>query len=183
LFEYGLNERYTGIYAILDDPTSPWWDDIATVDVHETRDDIVVLAASDAVLNLRLQFGDRNNWNWDRLHAARFAHALSGGGALLSMVFDRGPVPLVGSTTSVLKTAVNPRKPYGVTDISSYRQIIEAGAWDRTLAINTTGQSGHVRSPHYFDQNAMWAAGQYRPFPFSRVAVDRGSVDRLLLTP
>ena len=53
----------------------------------------------------------------------------------------------------------------------------------RTLAINTTGQSGHVRSAHYFDQNALWAAGQYRRFPFSRVAVDRGSVGRLLLTP
>ena len=183
LFEYGLDERYTGIYAILDDPTSPWWDDIATVDVHETRDDIIVLAAADAMINLRMQFGDRSNWNWDRLHAAEFAHALSGGGAFLAMVFNRGPVPLVGSTTSVSKTAVNPRKPYGVTDLSSYRQIIEAGAWDRTLAINTTGQSGHVRSAHYFDQNAMWAAGQYRPFPFSRVAVDRGSVARLLLTP
>ena len=183
LFEYGLDERYTGIYAILDDPASPWWDDIATVDVHETRDDIMVLAASDAMLNLRLQFGDRSNWNWDRLHAAEFAHSLSGGGALLAMVFNRGPVPLAGSTTSVSKTAVNARKPYGVTDISSYRQIIEPGAWDRTLAINTTGQSGHVRSPHYFDQNAMWAAGRYRSFPFSRVAVDRGSVGRLLLTP
>jgi penicillin amidase len=70
-----------------------------------------------------------------------------------------------------------------VTDIASYRQIVEAGAWDKTLAVNTTGQSGHPRSPHYFDQNPLWLNGEYRTFPFSRQAVEKSSASRLLLTP
>jgi penicillin amidase len=70
-----------------------------------------------------------------------------------------------------------------VTDLASYRLILDAGAWDRTRAVLTTGQSGHVRSPHYFDQNALWAAVQDRPFPFSRRAVDSAQESRLLLVP
>ncbi len=65
--EYGLSERYTGIFQIIDDPTSHWWNDIATLEKRETRDDIVLLAGADAVIALRTKFGDESNWNWDRL--------------------------------------------------------------------------------------------------------------------
>jgi penicillin amidase len=182
-FEYGLDERYTGVFAILDDPTSRWWDDIATIDRRETRDDIIVLAAADAMLALRQKFGAETRWNWDRLHAAEFAHAMDGGGALFAWFFSRGPVPVDGDSSTVEKAAIDSRHPYAVTDLASYRQIIEAGAWDRTLAVNTTGQSGHARSPHYFDQNALWANGEYRSFPFSRGAVEKARAARLLLVP
>jgi penicillin amidase len=183
LFEYGLDERFAGVYAILDDPQSPWWDDIATVDKHETRDDVMVLAAADAVLGLQMKFGDQSGWSWSRLHAAAFTHPLAGGGALLDWFFSRGPVPVGGNSSTNAKASIDWRRPYRVSDVASYRQIVEAGAWDRTLAVNTTGQSGHPRSPHYFDQNPLWARGAYRPFPFSRSAVDQARDSRLLLTP
>jgi penicillin amidase len=182
-FDYGLDERFAGVYAILDDPQSPWWDDIATVDRHETRDDIMVLAAADAVLALQMKFGDRSGWSWSRLHAAAFTHPLAGGGALLDWFFSRGPVPIGGNSSTIAKASIDRRRPYRVSDVASYRQIVEAGAWDRTLAVNTTGQSGHPRSPHYFDQNPLWARGAYRPFPFTRSAIDQARDSRLLLTP
>ncbi|HXE79443.1 MAG TPA: penicillin acylase family protein [Vicinamibacterales bacterium] len=181
-FEYGLSERFAGLYAILPHREARWWDDIGTIDKRETRDDIVVLAAADAMRALRQKFGDETDWTWGRIHAAHFRHPL-GGGFLLRWIFDRGPVPVVGNSSTVNKAAVNPRKPYAVDDIASYRQIIDVGAWDRTRAVLTTGQSGHVRSPHYFDQNALWAAVQDRPFPFSRRAVDEARTSRLLLVP
>jgi penicillin amidase len=183
LFEYGLDERYVGVYSILDDPESSWWDDIATVDRRETRDDIMVLAAADAVLALQMKFGDRAAWSWSRLHAASFSHALGGGGAILDWFFSRGPVPVGGDSSTIDKASIDRRRPYRVSDVASYRQIVEAGAWDRTLAVNTTGQSGHPRSAHYFDQNALWARGGYRPFAFSRAAVEQARESRLLLTP
>jgi penicillin amidase len=31
------------------------------------------------------------------------------------------------------------------------------------LSILPTGQSGHIRSPYYQDQNAMYNAGKFRP--------------------
>jgi penicillin amidase len=89
----------------------------------------------------------------------------------------------VGDAWTVRKASVDARHPYGVGDISSYRQVLDVGNWDRTLAINTTGQSGNTMSPHYFDQNAQWRSGEYRTFVFSRAAVDKAKVSRLLLTP
>ena len=47
------------------------------------------------------------------------------------------------------------------------------------MGVNTTGQSGHPRSPHYFDQNRLWRQGQYRPLPFTRDAVEAATVSQL----
>ena len=181
--EYGLAERYVGIYQIIDDPTSHWWDDIATVDRTETRDDVVMLAAADAVIALRHARGDESHWAWDEMHALTFRHALGAGGWLLNRVFSRGPYPLVGDAWTVRKASVDVRAPYGVVDISSYREVLDVGSWDQSLAINTTGQSGNVMSDYYFDQNALWRTGHYRLAPFSRAAVERARAGRLVLSP
>jgi len=183
LFEYGASERYVGLYAIIDNPSARWWDDLATIDRRETRDDIVMLAAADAVIHLRTKFGDEATWGWDRLHSVHFRHALGAGGFLLNWFFSRGPVPQPGDSWTVRKASVNDRAPYTVIDVASYRQVFDVGNWDRSLVVNTTGQSGHPRSPHYFDQNALWAGGQYRTMPFSRAAVEKARVSRLLLAP
>jgi len=183
LFEYGASERYVGLYAVIDDPASRWWDDIATVDRRESRDDIVLLAAADAVIDLRMKFGKESNWAWDRVHSVTFRHALGAGGFALDRFFSRGPVPQKGDSWTVSKSSVNDREPYNVIDLASYRQVVDVGNWDRSLAVNTTGQSGHPVSPHYFDQNALWSTGRYRTVPFSRAAVEKARVNRMLLTP
>jgi penicillin amidase len=182
-FEYGLSERYTGLFQIIDDPTSHWWNDIATVEKRENRDDIVLLAAADAVIALRTKFSDERRWNWDQLHAVSFRHALGGGGAILNWAFSRGPVPMVGDSSTVRKASVDVRSPYNVVDISSYRQVLDVGNWDQSRAVNTTGQSGNPMSPHYFDQNPLWSTGKYRTLAFTRAAVEKAKASRLLLTP
>jgi penicillin G amidase len=182
-FEYGMSERYIGLHTILDDPASRWWNDIATLDRRENRDDIVLLAAGDAMRTMRLKFGDESGWSWDRLHALRFRHPLGAGGRILDWFFSRGPLPMVGDSTTVRKATVDARSPFVATELSSYRQILDIGQWDQTLAVNTTGQSGNPMSVHYFDQAPMWQAGEYRVFPFSRAAVEKVRVSRLLLTP
>ena len=182
-FEYGLSERYVGLHAILDDPQAPWWDDIVTVDRRETRDDIVMLAAADAVIHLREKFGAEAEWAWDRVHAVHFRHALGAGGFVLDWFFSRGPFGQPGDSWTVRKASVDDRQPYRVIDLASYRQVLDVGEWDTSLAVNTTGQSGHPLSPHYFDQNPLWRSGQYRTAPFSRASVERARQSRLLLTP
>ena len=57
------------------------------------------------------------------------------------------------------------------------------GAWDNSRVVLPAGQSGHPLSPHYFDQNELWRAGQFRPQAYSRGAVDGAAVHRQLLTP
>jgi penicillin amidase len=83
----------------------------------------------------------------------------------------------------VNKTTTDLRRPYATSEGASYRQILDVGAWDQSLGVITTGQSGHPRSPHYFDQNVLWRQGQYRPVPFTSEAVNAATVSQLELIP
>jgi penicillin amidase len=40
---------------------------------------------------------------------------------------------------------------FALTVGASFRMIVDVGRWDRSLAINTPGQSGDPGSPHYRD--------------------------------
>ncbi len=182
-YRYAGNERFAGLHSVIGDARSPWFDDRSTPNVVETRDDIVRKAADDAVAGLRARFGDPAGWRWDEAHAVKFSHPLSGGGRILDWFFSRGPVPVGGDSMTVNKTTTDLRRPYATTEAASYRQILDVGAWDGSLGVNTTGQSGHPRSPHYFDQNRLWRQGEYHPLPFTRGAVEAATVSRLELVP
>jgi penicillin G amidase len=182
-YRYTANERFAGLHAIINDPHSRWWDDRSTPNVKETRDDIVRQAAGEALAGLRVRFGEPSNWQWNEAHAVKFSHPLSGGGRVLDWFFSRGPIPVGGDSMTVNKTTTDLRRPYATSEAASYRQILDVGAWDGSLAINTTGQSGHPRSPHYFDQNRLWRQVQYRPLPFTRKAVEAATVSQLELVP
>ncbi len=182
-YHYAGNERFAGLHAVIAHSESAWFDDRSTPGVKETREDIVRRAAEDAFASLRGRFGDPLTWRWDVVHELKFSHPLSGGGWLLDWFFSRGPIPMVGDGMTVNKTMANLRRPYATAEAASYRQILDPGAWDRSIGINTTGQSGHPLSPHYFDQNRLWRQVQYRPMPFTRDAVDKATVSRLDLVP
>ena len=108
-YRYAANERFAGLFAIVRDPHSPWFDDRTTA-VRETRADIARLSAADADRDLQTRF-DGGGRRWDRIHAARFPHALGGGGLLLDWFFSRGPVPVAGDGMTVDKTTTNLRRP------------------------------------------------------------------------
>jgi penicillin amidase len=182
-YQWAGRERYAGLHMVISDPGSPWWDDQATIDKKETRDDIVMLAAEDAMLMLTRRFGPESEWAWDRLHAVKFSHSLAAGGRLLDSFFSRGPVPIAGDGETVNKTTVDLREPYQTADLATYRQILDVGGWDNSRAVITTGQSGHARSPHYFDQNPLWRKGEYHTLPYSRQAVVNARVSQLVLIP
>lgn len=183
-YEYAARERYAGLHAIIDDPQAAWFDDVGTIERRETRDDIVIGAAADALATMRRRFGlEEQSWGWDRLHAVRFDHPIGGGGWPLAWWFNRGPFPIGGDDATINKTTVNRREPYTTVELPSYRVIIDVGGWDNSRGVLTTGQSGHPRSAHYFDQNPLWRAGQYHPMPFSRRVVDAAKKSRLLLVP
>jgi penicillin amidase len=101
----------------------------------------------------------------------------------LDWIFSAGPVPVTGDGTTVMRVSFNRLRPYGAWEHPSWRQLFDVGQWDQARVVLPTGQSGHVLSPHRFDQNDRWRQGQYRPQPFSRSAVDTAAAHRLLLTP
>ena len=109
--------------------------------------------------SLRARFGAPRGWRWDEAHAVKFSHPLSGGGRVLDWFFSRGPVPVGGDSMTVNKTTTNLRRPYETSEAASYRQILDVGAWDASLGVNTTGQSGHPLSPALFRSEWLVAAG------------------------
>jgi penicillin amidase len=182
-YEWAGAERPSGLYAIIDDAGSKWFDDIGTIDRRETREDVYVLAARDAMERLERDHGDADDWNWSAIHAASFTHPVSAGGWPLRWLFDRGPSELVGDGTTVMRVSFNRLRPFGAWELPSWRQVLDVGNWDESRVVLPTGQSGHPLSPHYFDQNDMWRRGEYRPQPFTRAAVDAARAHRLLLLP
>ncbi len=67
--------------------------------------------------------------------------------------------------------------------VASYRQILDVGDWDRSLAIHTTGQSGLPLQAHYRDFVRPWARGGFHPMPFSRGLVEQDAEATLRLVP
>lgn len=182
-YEWAGAERFAGLHVVLGDRQSRWFDDITTVDRRETRDEIMLLAARDAEERLQADYGGGAGRAWDRVHAARFEHVLGGAAFPLAWLFNRGPVPVAGDGTTVMRVSWNRRRPFAAWEYPSWRQILHAGQWDQSRVSLPSGQSGHPLSPHYFDQNDIWRAGGYRLQPFSRAAVQSASRHRLLLLP
>ncbi|GAA5180202.1 penicillin acylase family protein [Rugosimonospora acidiphila] len=83
-----------------------------------------------------------------------------------------GPFPIPGSSTTPIAGGN-----------ASYRQVIDVGKWDQSLAINTPGQAGNPNSPHYRDLASMWSKGQYFPLLYSRAAVEAHTETQIQLLP
>jgi penicillin G amidase len=182
-YEWAGAERPSGLYAIVGDRESAWFDDIGTVEKRESRDDIYLLAARDAEERLQRQYGGEGRRSWDAIHAASFDHPLGGVAFPLRWLFNRGPIPIAGDGTTVNRVSWNRLTPFVAWEHPSWRQIFDVGEWDQSRVILPTGQSGHPLSPHYFDQNTMWREGRYRTQPFSRGAVTSAAQHRLLFVP
>jgi penicillin amidase len=182
-YEWAGAEKPAGLYTILGDRDSPWWDDITTVEKKESRDDIFLLAIRDADELLEGEFGGESRRGWDRVHAARFSHPLGSIAFPFRWFLSRGPVPVDGDGTTVMRVSWNRLTPFAAWEYPSWRQLFDVGEWDDSRVAMPAGQSGHPMSPFYFDQNETWRTGQYRTQPFSRGAVTAASRHRLILAP
>jgi len=188
---------------LLDQPDSPWWDDVTTADRVETRDDVIAAALDEAARELRAAYGDDpSKWTWGALHQARFAEATLGSSGIgpLDWYFDKGPYPSSGAAGAVNNTYYRPSRAYpdpddptykpvgidgvfSVTNLPSYRLSIDMGDLDDTRIIQTTGQSGNPFDRHYGDMIGAWLAGDTVPLPFSVSAVLDHATETLELVP
>ena len=85
-------------------------------------------------------------------------------------------------TASFLKYEQDVRLP-AIVELYSWQigEMDKAAALDRSVAINTPGQSGQPGSDHYADLMPLWDEGRYFPVAFTRQAVEKGAVARLML--
>jgi|ERR1039458_10319838 penicillin amidase len=128
-----------------------------------------------------LEGGDPQKWSWGKLHTMQFRHALdhAPGAALLT---DVGPVPRSGDGETVGATGYS-GDSFEQVEGASYREILDLSDWDKSVAVNTPGQSGQPGSPHYSDLLSLWSEGKYFPLSYSRSAVEKVQTDKLELEP
>jgi penicillin amidase len=198
----GSPTSWVVLTRLLDEPNSPWWDDARTPAVHETADSIIARAMDEAGAELRGAYGGPESWSWGRLHTATFEEATLGTSGIgpLEWYFNDGPVGVAGAAGAIDNTyyrlgraypdPTDPAfKPLGinglftVTNLPSYRLVVDLRDLDGARLVITTGQSGNPFDHHYNDQIDPWRKGQLLPLPFTPTAIRAATVSTLTLTP
>jgi penicillin G amidase len=121
-------------------------------------------------------------WRWGKIHRARFAHPL-GRMPGLEPLFVAAKLPLGGDEQTVNNAGFEGDGPFDVYVAPSWRTVYDLADLDESKGILPTGQSGNPASPHWNDQTGAWAAGELRPLPFTRAAVESAATDRLTIVP
>ncbi|MGR3425054.1 MAG: penicillin acylase family protein [Sagittula sp.] len=120
---------------------------------------------------------------WGAAHVPVFLHPLA-------QVFpgDPGVAPPTSDPTGgdgdcVLATGGFPgsgtRSVYGPVA----RYIFDLADWDNSRWVVMHGNSGHADSPHYSDQNPLWARGEMVPMAYSPAAVAAHATSRTTFEP
>ncbi|HLO59585.1 MAG TPA: penicillin acylase family protein [Bacteroidales bacterium] len=149
---------------------SAWFDDISTPDKTETFTDMVTLAFTKSVGDLRVKMGeDTGLWQWGKIHHLLLQHPL-GVKDILDKAFhlNRGPFPVGGSFHTVSPYSYDPNNPYDSKTGSSHRHIFDLSDWDKSLTVIPTGNSGIPSSKHYCDQTDLYVNGRYHADHFTR---------------
>jgi penicillin amidase len=153
-------------------------------DPTAARNAILLDSLRGALAELNQRLGpDMTTWTWGRLHRATFEPAVAAlADPELRAQMSVGPLQTPGSSSTPRAQAYK-ASDFSVIAGASVRLVMDVGAWDNSVAMNTPGQSDDPMSAHYRDLFPMWAQGSYVPLRFSRAAVDADAEDLIHLSP
>jgi penicillin amidase len=148
------------------------------------RDAVLRESLNAALVEIRNRLGpDMGTWSWGRLHHATFEPAVAVlADPQLRAQMTLGPLQTPGSSSSP-RAQTYRSSDFAVTSGASVRMVLDVGAWDNSVFINTPGQSDDPMSAHYRDLFPLWAAGAYVPLRFSRAAVERDADEVIHIAP
>ena len=147
------------------------------------RDQLLIDSLEQAVQKLTERFGpDMTNWRYgqERYHHIVLHHMLSDAvKAEYRSQFDIGPLPRGGDGFTINNTHNAAAQLVG----ASFRIIANLANWDRSLGVNSPGQSGNPASPHYRDLVKLWSEGKYFPVLYSREKIEEVTERKETLQP
>ncbi len=183
----GGSRTFEVMRTLLQQPNSPWWDDISTPTITETRDQIVAEALVDARLELTAKLGkDPTRWKWGELHTLTPLQQPIGTSSpsAVAWLFNGDTLEVGGSGGTVNIASWDASSAdYSVETIPSMRMVVDVGHFDSSTWVDFTGVSGHPVSPHYTDQLDNWQNGEPFAWSFGRKAVQAAQESELTLTP
>ena len=131
------------------------------------RNQILLKALQQALAELHQKFGDdESKWVWGDIHKATFQHPLLAEST--KSVFAIDPVRRGGDAYTVQATSNPTEKGADETHGASAQFIMDVQDWDRSVALNTPGNSAAVGDPHSSDLAPPLGRRQVLPVGFQQ---------------
>ena len=183
----GGDREMRAIACLLERPDDPWWDDVMTEDAVETRDEMLQRSFAEAQRTAAARYGaDRADWSWGSVHVATFVSRPLGqsGVGIFERLVNRGPISVGGMTDTISNTRWNvSADTFEVKSIPAMRMVVDLSDPSRSVAIHSTGQSGHPFASDYDSMIDEWKAVRASPMLWWRAEIEDAAVDRLVLRP
>lgn len=184
LFKTSWEQRLPFMRSVLKDENGMghWCDDVKTPAV-ESCDMQTARAFDLAAQDLRRRFGEPAAWRWGAAHRAAGDHRPFGFVPGLARIFDVDPeTPGDSYSVDVGHYVIGDEaRPFANRHAPSMRAIYDLADLDRSLFMQSTGQSGNVMSPWYANMAERWARVEYITIPARREAI--AAEHRLVLRP
>ncbi len=147
------------------------------------RDSLLLTCLTRAVADLTARLGpDMTEWQYGQRANKHITltHPLS---AWVSEEqrkrINLGPLLRGGYAETVNATGNKLNQEHG----ASFRIVVDTEDWDKTLGINSPGQSGDPDSPHYRDLFDLWGQNGYFPVYFSKEKIKAVAEKTTVLKP
>ncbi|MSO74094.1 MAG: penicillin acylase family protein [Alphaproteobacteria bacterium] len=146
---------------------------------------ILGAALERALADLRRRYGeDMAAWRWGEAHAVHARHRVLGEVPGLGGLFEIN-LPHGGERDTVNAggfTVTDELDPFGQNHGASYRAIYDLANPDRSVFIQSSGQSGNPFSPFYKSFAPLWQTGGYVPMVTDRATIEADKLGTLTLT-
>jgi penicillin amidase len=170
------------LQAMVLEGTSPWFDNVKTDKLKETRDDLFYQAGLKAAHDLESSLGkDPQQWLWGKVHQIEFVNPIRRKGFGKGLL-GSGSHPAPGSGETLCRGIYDFNEPFGVTVSASLRMVADLSDEDKILAVLPGGVCGRLFNPHTKDQIEAFMNGEKVYWWFSDKAIKDHSRAVLTLT-
>lgn len=192
-----MNGRSYSAYQdhLLGRDNSPFWDDVTTKYIKETKVQILVKALTKTqAYGVSLLGSDKDQWQLGQLQnyhwkssGTQMKKFLSTpeqwGVSALSSYLDRGPFPAGGSRNTLNVAGYDIGKNYSAWNIPAMRLVVDFSLDEPMYLTNSGGQSGNPASPNYDKGIDTWMKAENRKMPFQQDNVEKHFSKLLVLQP
>ena len=164
------------------DGVSPWFDDIRTPNIRETRDGLFHRAAVEAGETLVASLGKNpEKWEWGEVHKIEFLSPIRRQGLGKGLLGGSHPGP--GSAETLCRGMYDYNNAFNVTVFAALRMVADLGDEDKVLAVLPGGVSGRLFDSHHKDQIDPFMKGDTVYWWFSDKAIKAHAETTLFLKP
>ena len=162
------------------------WCDVVTTDAAESCAEVTGAALDEALADLAARYGeDMADWRWGEAHVAWMKNRVLGEIPLIGSWFEVR-LPSGGEKETVKAgsfTVSDPDHPFAQDHGAGYRAVYDLAEPERSVFIQSTGQSGNPFSAHYEDFAEAWRDGRYLPMLTDRARIAEDALGTLVLHP